>query len=446
MSSAHDLPPAIQWHEGMLLSPQHFQQLVLRGDRLWQYHLGLGLPYHFGVSRLRYESTQLFSGTLRITELEAVLPDSLVIAFRSGPDGDLQVDLRPHMETAKHTPVMIYLAVPAERAGGSKGDGDLGRHLSVPGDEVDDETVSGRPMRIPRLKPRLRLHAGQEAPPPRFTALPLLAVTYKNGAFVPAEHVPPLLRVEVDSTLGELCAQVSSLIRAKATYLLEIISSPAITTKPAVIEENRRLLSQLIVNLPPFEALLATGTTHPYALYVALTGVAGAVAAVGSQPMPPVFPAYDHLNLRRSFGEVIRYISQSLAEGISEAFTAIPFKNDSGLFSLNFEREWARRILILSFKGAPGASDQQITEWVASSLIGTAGRFKVLRERRLLGAARTPIDRYEGLVATRGMLLFQLQVNPEFIVPNEQLIVGNSGEKSPGMRPAEAFLYVANKE
>ena len=123
MSSAHDLPPAIQWHEGMLLSPQHFQQLVLRGDRLWQYHLGLGLPYHFGVSRLRYESTQLFSGTLRITELEAVLPDSLVIAFRSGPDGDLQVDLRPHMETAKHTPVMIYLAVPAERTGGSKGDG-----------------------------------------------------------------------------------------------------------------------------------------------------------------------------------------------------------------------------------------------------------------------------------------------------------------------------------
>ena len=258
--------------------------------------------------------------------------------------------------------------------------------------------------------------------------------------------MPPLIRVEVDSTLGELCAQVSSLIRAKATYLLEIISSPAITTKPAVIEENRRLLSQLIVNLPPFEALLATGTTHPYALYVALTGVAGAVAAVGSQPMPPVFPAYDHLNLRRSFGEVIRYISQSLAEGISEAFTAIPFKNESSLFSLNFEREWARRVLILSFKGAPGATDQQITEWVASSLIGTASRFKVLRERRLLGAGRTPIDRYEGLVATRGMLLFQLQVNPEFIVPNEPLIVGNSTEKSPGLRPAEAFLYVANKE
>lgn len=446
MSSAHDLPLAIQWHEGMLLAPQHFQQLVLRGDRLWQYHLGLGLPYHFGVSRLRYESTQLFSGMLRITELEAVLPDNLVVAFRSGSDGDLQLDLRPHLETAKHSPVTVYLIVPAERAGANKGDGDLGRYLSVPGEEVDDETVSGRALRIPRLKPRLRLQAGLEAPSPRFTALPLLAVTYKNGAFVPADYIPPLLRVEVDSALGEQCAQVSSLIRAKATYLLEIISSPAITTKPAVIEETRRLLAQLIINLPPFEALLAPGTVHPFPLYVALTGLAGAVAAVGSQPMPPVFPAYDHLNLRRSFAHVIRFINQSLAEGVSEAFTAIPFKNDGGQFALNFEREWARRVLILGFKGAPGASDQQITEWVASSLIGTTSRFKVLRERRLLGAQRTPIDRYEGLVATRGMLLFQLQASPDFIVPNEPLLLGNSVEKPPGVRPAEAFLYIANKE
>jgi len=444
MSSAHDLPLAIQWHEGMLLAPQHFQQLVRRGDRLWQYHLGLALPYHFGVSRLRYESTQLFSGTLRITELEAVLPDNLVVGFRTGSDGDLQLDLRVHMETAKHSPVLVYLIVPAERAGASEGE--LGRYLSVPGDEVDDETVSGRALRIPRLKPRLRLQAGLEAPSPRFTALPLLAVSYKNGAFVPADYISPLLRVEVDSALGEQCAQVSSLIRAKATYLLEIISSPAITTKPAVIEETRRLLSQLIINLPPFEALLAPGTTHPYPLYVALTAVAGAVAAVGSQPMPPVFPAYDHLNLRRSFAEVIRFISQSLAEGVSEAFTAISFNNEGGQFSLNFEREWTRRVLILGFKGAPGANDQQITEWVASSLIGTASRFRMLRERRLLGAQRTPIDRYEGLVATRGMLLFQLQASGEFIIPNELLLIGNSVEKPPGVRPAEAFLYIANKE
>ena len=391
-------------------------------------------------------TTQLFTGTLRITELEAVLPDGLVVAFRTGPAAELQVDLKGHAESAKHTPVPVYLVVPTERTSGSKGDGDLGRYLSIPGDEVDDEVSGGRPLRIPRMKPRLRLIAGTEAPPPRFVALPLLAVVFKNGAFVPSDYVPPLVRVEVDSPLGELCAQVSSLIRAKATYLLEVIRSPAITTKPAAIEENRRLLSQLVLNLPPFEALLATGTSHPYALYVALTAVAGSVAGVGNQLMPPVFPAYDHLNLRRSFAEVVQFVHQSLSDGISEAFTALPFRNENGLFALQFEREWTRRTVVVGFKGAPGATDQQINDWVASSLIGTASRFKVLRERRLLGAVRTGIDKLEGLVATRGMLLFQLQMNPEFIVPNEPLVIGNSVEKPPGMRPAEAYLYVANKE
>ncbi len=446
MPSAHDLPPTIQWHEGMLLAPQHFQQLVHRTEKLLTYHLGLGLPYQFGVTRLRYESTQLFTGTLRITELEAVLPDGLVVAFRTGPAAELQVDLKSHAESAKHTPVPVYLVVPIERTGGSKGDGDLGRYLSIPGDEVDDDVSGGRPLRIPRLKPRLRLIAGTETPPPRFVALPLMAVVYKNGAFVPSEYIPPLIRVEVDSPLGELCAQVSSLIRAKATYLLEVIRSPAITTKPAAIEENRRLLSQLVLNLPPFEALLATGTSHPYALYVALTAVAGSVAGVGNQLMPPLFPAYDHLNLRRSFAEVVQFVNQSLSDGISEAFTALPFRNENNLFGLQFEREWTRRTVVIGFKGAPGATDQQINEWVASSLIGTTSRFKVLRERRLLGATRTPIDKLEGLVATRGMLLFQLQMNPEFIVPNEPLVIGNSVEKPPGVRPAEAYLYVANKE
>ena len=446
MPSAHDLPPTIQWHEGMLLAPQHFQQLVQRTEKLLTYHVSLGLPYQFGVIRLRYESTQLFTGTLRVTELEAVLPDGLVVSFKTGPSAELQVDLKSHTENAKHTPIPVYLVVPIERSGGGKGDADLGRYLSVPGDEVDDEVSGGRPLRIPRLKPRLRLLAGSEPPPPRFVALPLLAVVFKNGAFVPADYIPPLLRVEVDSSLGEMCAQVSSLIRAKATYLLEVIRSPAITTKPTAIEENRRLLSQLLVYLPPFEALLATGMSHAYALYVALTAVAGSVAGVGSQLMPPVFPAYDHLNPRRSFGEVVQFVNQSLSDGISEAFTALPFRNENGLFSLQFEREWTRRTVVVGFKGAPGATDQQINEWVASSLIGTASRFRVLRERRLLGASRTAIDRVEGLVATRGMLLYQLQVNPDFIVPSEPLVIGNSVEKPPGMRPAEAYLYVANKE
>ena len=444
MASAHDLPAPIQWHEGMLLAPQHFQQLVARSDRLQHYNLALGLPFHFGVVRLRFDSTLLFGGTLRITELEAVLPDGLVVSFRPGTGSELQIDLRAVTEQAKHEPILLYLAVPAELRGGGQ-EGELGRYVSVSGDSVTDETTGEQPLRIPRLRPRLRLLAGPDAPPQRYVSLPLLSVRYKNGAFVAAEYIPPLLQVEVDSALGELCARISRRVREKATYLLEVIRSPAITSKPALLEENKRLIGNLAANLLPFEALLATGRVHPYCVYVALCSMAGEIAAVGSQLLPPLFPAYDHLDVRRSFDAVSEFILRSLDEGISEAFTAIPFKLDAGTFVLQFERDWQSRVLILGVKGAPGSSDQQITEWIQSSLIGTTSRFRMLRERRLLGAVRQPIERYEGLVATRGALLFQLTVSPDFIVPGEQLMVGNFSEKPGLVRPAEMSLYVANK-
>lgn len=445
MASAHDLPAPIQWHEGMLLAPQHFQQLVARSDRLLHYNLALGQPFPFGVVRLRFDSTLLFGGTLRVTELEAILPDGLVVSFRPGSGAELQLDLRAVAEQAKHEPILIYLAVPAEQRGGGAADGELGRYVSMPGDSVSDETTGEQPLRIPRLRPRLRLLFGPEAPPLRYVSLPLMSVRYKNGAFVAAEYIPPSLQVEVDSALGDLCARISRRMREKATYLLEVIRSPAITSKPALLEENKRLIGNLAANLVPFEALLATGRVHPYSLYVSMCGIAGEIAAIGSQLLPPLFPAYDHLDVRRSFDAVSEFILRSLDEGISEAFTAIPFKLDAATFVLNFEREWQNRILIVGVKGAPGTSDQQITDWVQSCLIGTASRFKMLRERRVLGAVRQPIERYEGLVATRGALLFQLQVSPEFIVPSEPLMVGNFSEKPGMVRPAEMSLYVANK-
>jgi type VI secretion system protein ImpJ len=444
MMRAHELPASIQWHEGLLLSPQHFQQLCLRQERLLHYRLGQAAPLYWGVSQLRTDQALLFEGTLRVLELEAILPDGLVVSHGQGqvPETDLQVDLRPHLEAAKQGPVLVHLAVPVERPG-EKAEGDMGRYSSFSGDPIADETTGARPLRIPRLRPRLRLLAGNDPPPARFCVLPILAVRYKNGAFLAAEYIPPLVRVAPDSPLGELYGQVCRKIREKAMYLVELIRAPAITTKPEVVEENKRLISYLVAQLPTLEALLRAGAAHPMILHAALCAVAGSVAAIGNQLIPPVFPAYDHNNIRRSFSAVADFISQTIDEGISEAFTAIPFRWDNGLFTLNFEREWADRVLIIGAKAPPGMADQQLQDWMNTSLIGTSGKYRMLRDRRLLGANRQPVDRYEGLVATRGTLLFQLKVDPEYIVPNEALLVGNAG--AGGVRPAEMFLYVANK-
>ncbi len=445
MGSADEIPPAIQWHEGLLLAPQHFQQQSQRGERLLYYHMVWHSRFHYGIGRFRIDQAMLFEGTLRVLDVEAILPDGLVVSYKPGEQEELQVDVRPYADAAKQGTLLVYLAVAAERPSGAGGKGDLPRYNSLPGEPVADESGGGRSIRIPRLRPRLRLLAGSETPSARFCSMPLCGVRWKNGAFVLSDYIPPQLQVTLDSPLGELCAQVARRVREKAMYLVETIRSPAITTKPNVVEEHKRTIAYLVAAIPEFETRLSTGCSHPYELYCALCALAGSISAIGSSLIPPIFPGYEHGQLRKCFDAVRDYIITTLEEGISEAFTAIPFKPDSGNFQLNFEREWQGRVLILGIKAAPGTTDQQLTEWMASSLIGSQSRFRTLRERRLLGADRKAIDRYEGLVATRGMLLFMLSVNPEFIVANEPLVIGQGSDKLGLPRPTDVLLYVSNK-
>ncbi|HHC24263.1 MAG TPA: hypothetical protein ENK58_02435, partial [Desulfobacterales bacterium] len=70
--SIENLPHAIQWSEGMLLAPQHFQQVNTRQEALLHYHLMTIAPFHWGIQKLEIdESLLLQDGTFRVSELEA---------------------------------------------------------------------------------------------------------------------------------------------------------------------------------------------------------------------------------------------------------------------------------------------------------------------------------------------------------------------------------------
>ena len=72
-------PDRIQWHEGMLLSPQHFQLESARVDALIGWHTLTGAPYSWGVKRLKFDLSLLPSGMVRVLELEAILPDGTAV-------------------------------------------------------------------------------------------------------------------------------------------------------------------------------------------------------------------------------------------------------------------------------------------------------------------------------------------------------------------------------
>src|SRR4029077_7151583 len=166
------LPEAIQWHEGMLLAPQHFQQQGLRHEELLAYHLRLLAPFQWGVTHFRHDPVLLVNGMYRVTELEGIMPDGLVVYHGAEGSQPLDIDLTPLGDEMKQRPVTLNLVVAARKLGEPPIKGDLPRYLSIEGQPIVDENTGESELRIPRLRPRLSLLAG-DTTPKKYVGFPL---------------------------------------------------------------------------------------------------------------------------------------------------------------------------------------------------------------------------------------------------------------------------------
>jgi type VI secretion system protein ImpJ len=443
--SARELPAAIQWFEGMLLAPQHFQQTALRQEALLSYHLAALSPYHWGVRTLEIDSALLVSGAFRITAIEAVMPDGLVVAWQPGEgESALSADLTPHAEAMKQGTLTVWLVVPARRAGDSPVRGELARYESFETDGIADENTGEGDVAGPRLRPRLALLLAAEPPPKKYVGLPLARVSYRNETFALTEFVPPALSVPLSSALGNLCQGIARRLREKAVFLSERVRNPSVAGRAPQLLDTKAMIQNLVAALPQFEAVLGTGTAHPYALYLALCAVVGHVAGIGRALVPPALDPYDHADPWPRFVEARDFISRVVDEGIIESYTGFPFYLEGGIFSLAFDQVWRHRALVLGVRGPTGARERDLVAWMESCLIGSKDRIASLRERRILGAPRKRIDGEGDLVPASGVVLFAFDAPPEFVEPNQLLQIVDVGTSSAAQRPIEIVLYVKN--
>lgn len=430
------IPEAIQWHEGMMLAPQHLQQLSQRSESLVHYHLHTIAPFYWGIRHLEIDQKLLTTGIFRVIKLEAVMPDGLVVSHQAGQGSDLQLML----QNVQNQPVTIHLAVPARSLVATKGD--LPRYHSVEGEPVVDESTGEGEISIPRLKPQLRLFAG-EIPPAKLVSFPLAKVVYRNEAFGLTDFIPPATIVPVGSQIWEMCSFTAAKIRERALFLSEQARSPASASKIPLLMETKNRIQNLVTGLPQFEAVMNIGVAHPFELYKAFCTLAGNLAGLGYSMVPPVFATYNHNDLYASFNQLQEFAFAMMEEGIPESYVAIPFQLVKKTFSLVFDSEWKDRRLFLAMRGQSGMSEKDVVAWGEQCRIGSESLMRSMRDKRVLGANRQLIQSYETLVPARGVILFALDYDSQFIKPDEALQVVNDSE-SAGLHPAEIILYVKN--
>lgn len=429
---------AIQWHEGMLLLPQHFQQNDVRQQELLDFHISEVSPYHWGVKVLEVEESLLVNGLLQITALEAIMPDTTVISSYASEGELISLDLGPYESDFEREPQTIYVGVPLYIKGAANAKSKDSRFASMDGPEIVDENTGDGQIRIPRLVPNVSLFVGSR-PPSTYASFPLMRLARESNAYVRKDLIAPVLKVTKDSALGKKCTYICSRIREKVAYLSERMLSRVEGYMTRDAEDAVRALS---TGLIPFEANLNSQVAHPFQLYISLCSLAGHVAALHPSQIPPIFEAYDHDDLQATYDRVVNFVFLMI-DRIQEGYAVVPFTKKGRDFALTLRAEWIGETFILGAKAPATMSMAELSDWVKNCVIVTDSFVTSAMDSRVLGLSRQMIAGNEKLqlVPAKGVILFEATMNSQFIIPGEQLHVFNVSDDGEH-RPVEVVMYV----
>ncbi len=432
--------PRIQWHEGMLLTPQHFQQESARVDALvaWQ-HLAVD-PLAWGVRRLEIDESLLTNGLVRVVALEAVMPDGMAVTWPAGAPGlpDLALDITPLASQLEEEEAAVYLTV--GRARSSRVSAQPARFRGVPGDPVEDEISEALPVDIPRAVPNLGLVAG-DRPSSAFLHLKLMTVRKDNEVYKRGAYVPALLDVAPHSEVRQRAQALAAQMRSKAAFLVKQTSDPSsrIEDRLTLLEGKARLAS-LVVGLPVLEALLRSPAVSPHALFLALCAQLGPLATLRPGAVPMLPPAWVHDDPMAALGPVLDALEDFVGE-VSQEWRTRLFDFDAGAFTVMLETVVPGTRLVVGLRGQP---ERELVAWMSGAVIGSRTVWSTLSDRRVLGAARRRIDDAPelGLRSSAGYTLFAIEVAEAFIAAGQPLVISNANETSAMQRPHEMVLFI----
>lgn len=396
------IPDALQWSEGMLLSPQHFQQNdIYWHQQLW--HRGASLqPHYWGVLDLAFSAGELINGVLKIERLHAIFPDGLAVQ-RDQRQSDIAplLDLKSSKIVWNEQQILkIHLCVPIRSEGSASSNSDIRRFDSLLGQaELDENTNDGR-VAVGRLRPRLELLPENQLSA-KHIAFPIAEIQRKSAtSFVLTDYHPPMLYSRASTFLDgkglqEQLGQLTKKMRDKAKELIGDRHQDDDENQVAASQEEKQQLfaaRMLTAGLPAFELQLGTWTSHPFDLYLGLGHLVGQAAGIGADPMPPVLPPYQHEDAMPGFKEGIAFIQQRL-DRLRLDFESLPFDRiSSSAFIRHLPEDLLADTLIVELKPSAGQTNEQIAQWLGQARIASDDLMPTLAERRLPGATFRAVD------------------------------------------------------
>jgi type VI secretion system protein ImpJ len=424
------LPDAVMWSEGMLLSPQHFQQQDIHAQALLHQRL-IGIsPHAWGLRHLRLDSVRLAKGMIKITECDAVLPDGLPLVFRAVDDGralNIDVDALCGIDG---DPIRVFLAVPPRAGTLDVQNTSIRRYEPVAGRETLDETVGTGDVVVDRQRVKLALYTEHNLPS-RYPSLPLLAVRRNaTGLIELAPYHPPQLRIGASSFLDEKGLQRQFVMLRDEMWdkLRQLVGGVAEKVPEAVPAFGSEALSHLhaareiAACLPLIDTVLVDPLTSPPQAWTAMAQIVGRMAAIGGDPQPLAMDPYLHDDCQPQFQAALNFIQYKLGL-IRTAWDSMAFiRIGDNAFSRALPENLEMPVLV-ELRLGEGQTAPAMLDWLKHARIGSEELLPELRKRRLPGAEVAQLGSEE--VARRGLrqdaLIFELKPQALGVAKEETL-------------------------
>lgn len=393
MLNTEFLPDAVQWSEGMLLSPQHFQQNDIHLQALVHQRLAAATPRCWGVRHLRVDATRLAKGYVKITECDAVMPDGMPIVFRAFDDArSLNIDVDAHC-AIDGTPVPILLAIPPRAGALDVQATSIRRYEPVAGRATLDETLGTGDVVVDRQRVKLSLHVEDELPS-GYPAVPLLEVRRNaNGNIEFTPYHPPAFRLDAFAFLGESSLERRLLALRDALWdkLRQIVglttedSPDSVAALGSEARSHLRVAREIAACLPLADTVFADPASTPADAWSALVQIVGRMTAIGSDPRPPALDPYRHDDCQPQFHAALSFVDRKLAL-VRTRWDSMAFERiGEGAFSRRLPESAGGEILV-ELRPADGQTATAMLSWLQQARIGSEDLLPVLRQRRLPGA------------------------------------------------------------
>lgn len=431
------VPEAICWHEGMQLLPQHFQLQSLRAEGLAASYAAAAQPYFWGVTRLELDHSALSTGKVRITALDAVLPDGLLVQHDAG--SVLEFDCTALPPPRQNGTITLYLALPPlYRANQLQSFKD--RYVSVNSEPVADLASGEFPSSLPMWRPRPRIVDEQGRGD--FVSLPLLRLLRHESGFSKVPYSPPCPIVTPDSLLGQKLGMLCCLAREKAMFLSQRLQLAQKSGDAQDVAVLGRQLDGLWNRLPELEAALGCGVAHPLTLYRVLCGMLGATSCLDAGNAQPVLLPFNYQDTLASFEPLLSALQQRL-DGIRAEYRRYPFTSVAKGFVINPLAlpdlpEW----LVIGLRMPDGSHGNEADAWLSHAVIASEPFLQTLERQRMCGMSYTAMDasRKAGYDANPRVFLFLLHMHGEWFDATQPLYIEHQGKG--GISPLEALIYL----